>query len=71
MADELNHISHILERVEEEFQVAMREEVGDTPPCTTNLNKIEFLVYLLIAQYKEREKSKFWTSCSGVCLISL
>ena len=31
-----------------EFLVAMRAQVGDTPLCTTNLNKNEFLMYLLM-----------------------
>ena len=65
MADEWSPISCILERGEEEFQVTMSLEVGATPLCTTNLNKIEFLMYYvftdadIIAQYTEREKSKF------------
>ena len=48
MADKWIHISHILEREEEEFQAAMKVEVGATPLCTTSLNKIEFLIYLLM-----------------------
>ena len=45
MADEWSHISHILEREEEEFQAAMRAEVDTTSLCTINSNKIEFLKY--------------------------
>ena len=48
MADEWSHISCILEREEEEFQAVMTAEVGATFLCTTKLDKIEFLVYLLM-----------------------
>ena len=48
MADGWSCLSCILEREEEEFQMAIRAEVGATPPCTVNLSKIEFLLYLLM-----------------------
>ena len=48
MEDKWSHISHILEREKEQFQAAIRVEVGATPLCTTNLNNIEFLIYLLM-----------------------
>ena len=47
MADEWSYISHILQREEEEFQAAMRVGVGATLLCTTDLDKIELLMYLL------------------------
>ena len=65
MADELSHISHILERKEEEeeFHAAMRAEVGATPVYTTDVDKIEFLMYLLtlilLPSRQKMEKSKF------------
>ena len=45
MADEWSHISHILEREEEEFQAAMRVEVSATPLCITDLDKIKLLIF--------------------------
>ena len=48
MADEWSSILHILEREEEEFQAAMRAEVGATAPCTTVLDKNVFLMNLLV-----------------------
>ena len=58
MADNWSHISCILERVEEEFQAAMRAEVGATSLCFTNSNKIEFLKYLLMLLSPSTEKWK-------------
>ena len=48
MADKWSCILHILEQEEEESQAAMRVEVGHTPLCTTNVNKIEFIMHLLM-----------------------
>ena len=49
MANEWSHISHILEREEEEeYQAAMRVEVGASPLDMTDLDKIEVLMYLLM-----------------------
>ena len=63
MANEWSHISHILEREEEEFQTAMRVEVGVTPHYATGLDKIEFLIYLLtlilLPSMQKMQKSKF------------
>ena len=63
MADEWSHISYILERQEEEFKAAMREEVGATLLYTTDVDKIEFLMYLLMLilspNRQKMEKSKF------------
>ena len=63
MAGERSHISSILEREEEEFQAAMRAEVGTIPLCTTNSQKIELLKAFtgadIIVQYTKIEESKF------------
>ena len=48
MTDKWGHISHILEREEEEFQATVTAEVGAASLSTTNSNKIEFLKYLLM-----------------------
>ena len=48
MADKWSCISHILERGEEEFQSAMRVVVSATPLYTTDLGKIECLMYVLM-----------------------
>ena len=48
MANEWSHISHILEWEEEEFQATMRTEVSATPLYTTDLDRIESLMYLLM-----------------------
>ena len=48
MVNKWSHISHIVEREEEEFQAAMMVEVGATPLYTSDLDKIEFLMYLLM-----------------------
>ena len=65
VADKWSPISSILEKKEEEFQAAMRAEVGTTPLCTINSNKMEFLKVFtgadIITQYTEMEKSKFLT----------
>ena len=59
MVDEWSHISSILER-EEEFQEAMRAEVGTTSLCTINSNRMEFLKVFtgadIITQYTEMEE---------------
>ena len=55
IANEWSHVSHILER--EEFQAAMREEVGAIPLYTTDLDKIEFLMYsLMLVLLPSRQK---------------
>ena len=42
MTDKLGWISHVLDR-EEEFQEAMRTEVGITSSCANNLGEMELL----------------------------
>ena len=60
MEEEWSHISHILEREEEEVQAAMRVEVGATHLCTTHLDKTEFSCVFTEADIiAEMENSKF------------
>ena len=71
MADTWTHITHILGREEEEFQAPMSVEVGATSLCTTDLDKIEFLMYLLmlilLPSRQKMEMSKSLTRSLLVC----
>ena len=75
LADKWSCISHILEREEEEFQAAKRVEVGATPLCTTDLDKTEFLKYLLmliLLPSRQKWKSQnFELDQFGVCFTSV
>ena len=61
MSDQCDHISHILEREENEFQEALRAELGTTFSHTNSSGKMKFLkVFMgtgIIARCKKRSQN--------------
>ena len=70
--DKWDHMSHILEREEKEFQEAMRTEVGTTSFQTNSLSKMKYLKVFtgtgIITKCKKRSQN--FGPCLFLCVIN-